>query len=54
VIVLSRHSERAYESYEWLTHIHFRNVRRRTLMANIEARRAAFPTPRTEERIGLE
>ena len=43
VIVSSPHSEQAYESYEWLTHIYFRNGRYRTLMANMEARWAAFP-----------
>jgi len=43
VIVSSPHSEQAYESFEWLTHIYFRNGRYRTLMANMEARWAAFP-----------
>src|SRR6478752_6310324 len=37
VIVSSPHSEQAYESFEWLTHIYFRNGRYRTLMANMEA-----------------
>jgi predicted aspartyl protease len=43
VILSSPHSEQAYEAYEWLTHIYFRNGRYRSLMANMEARWAAFP-----------
>jgi hypothetical protein len=43
VIAASPHSEQAYDAYEWLTHIYFRNGRYRTLMANMEARWAAFP-----------
>jgi hypothetical protein len=43
VIVSSPHSEQAYDAYEWLSHIYFRNGRYRTMMANMEARWAAFP-----------
>ena len=43
VIASAPNSEQAYDAYEWLTHIYFRNGRYRTLMANMEARWAAFP-----------
>ena len=43
VIASVPHSEQAYDAYEWLTHIYFRNGRYRTLIANMEARWAAFP-----------
>ena len=43
VIRSSPHSDDAYEAYEWLEHIYIRTGRYASLIAVVEARKAAFP-----------
>src|SRR5579863_8618919 len=43
VIRTAPESDDAYEAYEWLTHIYFRTGQYSRLIANMEARWAAFP-----------
>jgi hypothetical protein len=43
VIAAAPHSEDAYQAYEWLTHIYLRTGQYHQLIANMEARWAAFP-----------
>lgn len=43
VIAAAPHSEDAYKAYEWLTHIYLRTGQYHRLIANMEARWAAFP-----------
>jgi len=43
VISSAPHSEEAYEAYEWLAHIYFRNGEYRRFVTDMEARWAAFP-----------
>ncbi len=43
VIRTGPESEDAYEAYEWLTHIYFRTGQYSRMIANMEARWAAFP-----------
>jgi predicted aspartyl protease len=43
VISSAPHSDEAYEAYEWLAHIYFRNGEYRRFVTDMEARWAAFP-----------